>query len=702
MRVDVGSPYNCVKIALRYALGNIIRPTLSNVQKNIVSFLNDKEEVIFEFPKLNYEYANRIAVEDINSFDQEEFGKFFYEYGRVLLSNLVIVLTHLDWYVFGENAREDLKFISEYYDELLKLNDKVPQVLDAFMETINLKRDPVNPYYDFIRPVLEIIKMKQDNAMSLENPDMKNSHIMAIVYTASWFTIIGYLLLFCQKVDVDGLSRLVASADSENEAKVFIKSIADSQEDDEKKINICSLIFIFFHINRYYLITSGLTIQDPLLELLAKFSSHLMSLIKSEEDLLIIDNDIILGNSEEGPCIAAFTDKYDPLRDIGEFREFGILKYDDTNIWEFGKEYVSYYTEQSGPDYVPLPTLMEPSLIKYIDKNASVSSYSNSDNIDIEKSFLFIKNIIKGVERELVGTACPGTILQLTIIASTYRTIRKSSGYSRLSPEKKLIVEAGIDIIEILIVLLYEFWFLSGKFFIQPKRPNYVTNTAVNTLELLRKEVLIILEEYFEFVQFEKTSNSPLFQEIIKHRLTHKDDITTEDIVNRYHPISDQTVFITECGKHGIYSIVLAGLCHKINNNLTIHGLSYYASKTPMDETIIRSLSRYVEGGDDDHFEIPMIDAMLASYNVIGKTIVDKPENFMIAVYAVLYETIEQLLLKHSIGNYFDFTKADNLSSSYRLETIVSELVRRPLQVNLGSQHVQNKLSPEQERSALW
>jgi hypothetical protein len=149
MRVNVGSPYNCTKIALRYLLGNIIRPKFEGVVDNLVTFRNDKEEVIFEFPKLNYEYANEIALEDIPSFGQEEFGKFFYEYGRVLLANLVVAFTRLDWHSFGEKAKGELKFVAEYYDELLKLNRRMQEILDAFSNTIKLERDPNNPVFAY-------------------------------------------------------------------------------------------------------------------------------------------------------------------------------------------------------------------------------------------------------------------------------------------------------------------------------------------------------------------------------------------------------------------------------------------------------------------------------------------------------------------------------------------------------------------------
>jgi hypothetical protein len=697
MRIDVGSPYNCVKIALRYALGNIKRPKLSNIVDNIITYRNDTEEVLFEFPSLNYEYANKIAMEDIPSFTQEEYGKFFYEYGRVLFANLIVALTHLDWYAFGEKARSELRFVGEYYDELLKLDAKLEEVLNAFMDTIQVKRDTTNPYFDFAYTAFEILKVKQNNAMSLESRDIKNTHIMVMAYTAMWFTITGYLLLFCQKADIDGLSRLTV----ESETDTLIKAIIDSQEDESKKINICSLIFAYFHVNRYYLITSGLTIEDPLLKLISIFSTHLMKLIKGEEDLAIIDSDLITDNSEDGVSIASFTERYDPLDDIGLFSRYGILRSDNTNIWGFGKEYISHYKEQNSVDAVSLYTLIEPALIKYIDKNATISSYLSSDNIDIEKSFLFLKNLFNGVDKERIGVACPGTILQLTIIGATYRTIEKSNGFSHLQKEKQLLVQVGIDIVDILILLLYQLWFLSGKFFIQPSRPNYVNNTAVSTLEFLREEVLIILEEYFEFIRFDKNT-SPMFQEIIKHRLIHKDLISTEDIVNRYHPISDQNIFISECAKHETYTIVLSALCNNINTKITIPSLVQYAGKTQLDQSIIKALSEYVEGQSTAFTNITIIDAMIKAYPFIQKIITEKPENYMIAVYALLYETIEKLILKNSIGNYFDFNKVDNLTTSYKIETIVSELVRKPLHVNIDYQNAQQKLTAEDERYALW
>jgi hypothetical protein len=701
MRIDIGSPYNCLKLLLRYALGSIVRPALVSINDNHVILKNNIEEVVLDFPSLNYEYANGIGIDDIPAFEQEDYGKFFYEYGRVLFANLIIALTHLDWYAVGENARKELGFVYEYYDELLKLNAKAEEVIAAFEDTIQLKRDINLPKFDFTYAAFEINKIKQDNALSIDTYDIKNSKILILAYTASWFTIIGYLLLFCQKSDMDGLSRIIVAGDSKQDASEIIKSIANSNEDENKIINICSLIFSYFHINRFYLLTSGLEIQDPLLDSLGKFSFHLIDKIKADEDFIIIDDDLLQGNTDSGPSLASFTAKYDPLADIGTFIKSGIIKADNTNIWAFGKEYIYMYKDVDTKDFVPLYNLIEPSLNKYINKYAEIASYSNSDNIDIEKSFVYLRNILNGLEKEKIGTVCPGTILQLTIIAATYRTLERSASFSRLQDKKKILVQAGIDIIDIILVLLYQLWFLSGKFFIQPTRPHYSDKSAVNTLELLREEVLVILEEYYEFVRFGKRTTEAAFRDIIKQRIIRRDLITTQDIVNRFHPVTDQSIYVTESAKHGIYTIAYSALCNDINTPMTIGGLAEWAKRTPLDASIIRALSEYAEGTDFAYTEIPMIDAMFKAYRAAVNHIEDKPQNFMIAVYALLFETIEQLLIKNSIGNYFNFNNADNLINSYKVETIVTEIIKKPLHINLSSQNAQQKIIAEQDNETL-
>jgi hypothetical protein len=126
-----------------------------------------------------------------------------------------------------------------------------------------------------------------------------------------------------------------------------------------------------------------------------------------------------------------------------------------------------------------------------------------------------------------------------------------------------------------------------------------------------------------------------------------------------------------------------------------------HSSKTPIAPEIMRFLSRHINSSTA-YTGIPILDAMFKAYPSTIRKIDESPENFMIVVYGVLYETIEQLLLKSSLGNYFDFNKADNLTSSYKVEYIVSELIKKPLQTNIGHQSAQRKLTEEEEREALW
>jgi hypothetical protein len=681
MHIDVGSPYNCAKIAMRYALGSIDRPALKDASYDYIVFQNNTEELIFKFPQLNYSYVNKLPIEDISTFDQEEYGKFFYEYGRTLFANLIVAITRLDWYAVGKRANDEYRFVSEYYDSMLKLNDKVSNVLDSFCETLKIKR--TYPAYNFLRSSIEIIRAKEENGFSTDFPDMKNTEILVHIYTAMWFSIVGYLLLFCNKTDIDGMQRFSSIQNSEIEVKTLIESIANSQEDDSKKINICSLLFTFYIVNRYYLATSGLTSVDPLLNIVAKISHGIYSLLEDEEDFIIIDNDLI-----EGVPIAKFTDKYDILDDIEYYQREIVLANDITNIWAFGKEYVFMHDvlPTDDPDYVPLENFIEPCLTKYIKINSRMASYTHSDNINIEKSFLYITNIINGIERDRIGAACPGTILHLTLIASVYRTIEKSSGYSNLPKEKKIIVSAGIDIIDTLIVVLYKLWFLSGKYFTQPKRPRYTKNIIGDTLEELRGEVLLILEEYFEFVHYRNNKDDPKYHNILHKRLLKMDNLSTKDIVNDFFKAADQGIYVTEAVKHGIYTIAYSALCNGIDENYTIEGLGDYSRRTEIAPSIIRKLSGYEKGVSKEYTKIPLIDAMMNAYEMIKQHIDEKPENAVITIYLLLYNVIEELLIKNSVGNYFEFNNAENLTTSYKVESIVSELIRKPLQVSLGSQ----------------
>jgi hypothetical protein len=188
----------------------------------------------------------------------------------------------------------------------------------------------------------------------------------------------------------------------------------------------------------------------------------------------------------------------------------------------------------------------------------------------------------------------------------------------------------------------------------------------------------------------------------MKQRMLRKDKITTEDIVNKFHAPLDESTYLIECGKHGIYTIAYSALCNNISSRFTINYLTQFASKKPINEQSMRQLSQYTEGTSTAYTDIPMIDAMFSSYLSTLNKIEEIPQNFMIVVYALLFETIEQSIFKNNEGNYFNFSQAENITTSYKVETIVSELIRKPLQVNLGAQQVQKKLTFEQERAALW
>ena len=51
----------------------------------------------------------------------------------------------------------------------------------------------------------------------------------------------------------------------------------------------------------------------------------------------------------------------------------------------------------------------------------------------------------------------------------------------------------------------------------------------------------------------------------------------------------------------------------------------------------------------------------------------------MLSVYCVLFDAIQRIFKENNVGNYFDFGKAEEAMDSYKLDSIVNELVYKPV-----------------------
>jgi hypothetical protein len=201
-------------------------------------------------------------------------------------------------------------------------------------------------------------------------------------------------------------------------------------------------------------------------------------------------------------------------------------------------------------------------------------------------------------------------------------------------------------------------------------------------MEELREEVLVIIEEYLEFVHYRDKPSDIKYLDIQHRRLNKMDYISGHDIVNDFFKIEDTSAYISEAAKHGIYSFVYSAVAEGVNDTFTIENLAEAARYTQINSDILRKFYRYTEGVSKAYTKIPIIDALMSAYKTIKQHSYDKPDVVVITIYALLYDTISEYIIKYSNGNYFDFTQAVNLTKSYRLESIVSEFIHKPIKEN--------------------
>ena len=84
-------------------------------------------------------------------FSDEDFGKFFYEYGRTILGNLMICLTKADWNSVSLNSTQEATYVTNYYNNLVIMDNHVEQVVEEFIK-VGTDKDgygsfPFNPKY---------------------------------------------------------------------------------------------------------------------------------------------------------------------------------------------------------------------------------------------------------------------------------------------------------------------------------------------------------------------------------------------------------------------------------------------------------------------------------------------------------------------------------------------------------------------------
>lgn len=656
----IASPLDNSMLLAKYAFGRFgkKRPSFARIEGTVMHMTTEDSNLELSFGPLNYDYVDKLPADDISVYGIQEFGKFFYEYGRAILANLTVCATRLDWIV------DDVDFepVTYYYNTLYNLDQKADSVIETFKKTISYddKKNPVFAY-DFRRAAADIFFIKDKIAESKEANDIKNTKLLSYMYTGVYFTLIGCILNFGSEHGIDVLEYM--QSDSEDSMMKVIDAILTEVKTDDQRISVIKLIYVFYAIENLYRNTSGLESGlDPMLHLVENFCSTFIKKITNTDQMQV------LADVTESFSVCA---NYDPINDMNGFISNGTISNDCTNLWEFGREYFRSFSlttssEIAEDDVVNIAERCKPQIKSYLD-NCAEGKY-NEDTLN--KGFVFVSTILNGLENNKLCCVNPGLILQLTLVASVFRSQGKADNK----------ISASIDIIDTIISSLYRLWFNTGKFFIQPNRPHYCHESALETLDELRKETNDILCVYFEYVRFGQYDKMPkseftLFTQYLQKRHDCSDkDGCANFIINELFPPVDQEVFIRECATRGIRSFAYTALTDNTKSDLTVEKLSEFATSSPLPNNILVKLS----ATHKEYTGIKIVDAMIDIIDDAKSLVQETPGVYMLAVYDILYECVDEILRNNNVGNYFDFGRADDASALYKIESIVSEYIVKP------------------------
>ena len=688
MTIHASNPFDSYKFAIRTALGGNgeFRPIFKERGIDSITLAGEREDFFFLFESFNNDYINSLPTEDITVFTEEQYGKFFYEYGRTLLGNLSICLTKADWnsvdYNFDGGAAS---YVGEYYHALITLKDKISGVIEQFRkEAVGDTYSKHNFNFELIAD--EIIKQKEIVSQSKESADMRNSKIFLISYIGIMFVLYGMLILVSQSLSERNIFTFFKAPQSTQSNKIFTELFVESNIGAEERQHIMTLMYVFWKTTNFYKRVSGFEELDGVIGTLYDFVNRVISKLdgtdESAEKLKdLLDKDLIDESFANGLSIQTFTDNYDIFENMLYFKSATIIENDYCNIFGFGKEYIYHYDMKDDEDNRIEEKTMSP-IRSYI-KSSLKSRYSNED---IEKIFTEVKNILTGVEVDDLAKVNPGIILWLCLLASCFRTIqlRKTERSNTAHNE----INGAIDILDILIIKLYDTWFHSKKYYIQSKRPNYTqSDGARSSLAILRGEIDEIIMDYLEFVRFGLSDNisdedKHLYintrEKLLYAYLYGNEKYWTSDKVEEVFPISNGTDgFVRNCAEKNGRSIV-----QTVFKEGAFSAIVMLYRDFELPKYIIKSLS--IEP-DHNYTGISAIDRVInVAHGEINNTTEDMPKMYMLFDYALLWVAIDGILKKYNVGNYFDFGDPDNSLQNYSIEKVVASKVAHKIQTSIN------------------
>lgn len=695
MTIEVNNPFLSYKAAIKIALGNkdTKRPIFKERNVNSITLTDSTDDYQFVFGDLNYEYVNNLPTDDLSVLTDEEYGKFFYEYGRTILANLMVCITKADWNSVEIDSNGVAQYLANYHNNLLVLQEKAKEVI------ANFKKEAISETEYLLFNINEnlysaewlIRNYKTEVQKSRDSDDMRNIDIFYCAYIGLLYTLYGLFIVLTSVIteksgfDIFSFMKHPKSASFNTVYEVILKEA--SLGNDEKK-HLISLIYAFYKMTDFYRATSGLDKMDAMVGTMYDISKSFVEKIENNETetakilYAFIDDELTEFTADGAVSLKSFTDFSDPLLDTMYFRRANIISNDNTNIFDFGRVYLRGYINEyvdgmennlGEKENLFTKDYVKPAIKFYIERSIK-PAYTNED---VERAFGVIKNLLTGIEdKDLFSRVEPGFILQLVMFASTFRVLYNRS--TQRSDKARNEINSAIDILDVMILKLYNIWFKSHKYYIQSNRPDYCHGRdGINsTLGYLKEETDGILKYYFEFVRYGigsiADSDADLYKEFLHNQVVDVlKDFSTSWINDNIQFISNET-FIKSCADKNGRTIVQ---CAILDDEKSFENIVKSYSNKELPKYAIKSLTSKPE----EYTGIDIIDRIIDNSYMAKRDVDSFPEVYTVMVFASLYFTVDMLFRKFNTGNYFDFGAADLNIGSYNIEHTVAKLIGAPL-----------------------
>ena len=686
MMLYASRPYDMVKLLLRIALGEDSRPVITSIEENIVvlNFNDDTdEEISVTFDHLDNEYVQTIFTDENGIYDLSDYQKYIYEMSRITLVSTVLKVIEIQSFMHEYNLSYP-PFMSEYETILYKLSYELESVWARFVTTVGLDTRYNEEVTINVTQAFELLNEYKDKFMHTERIDMLNSDIFSLVYV-SLFELLHSLLLHTVEHSTVNVEELYKINASKQTVTKFLKSVVEMEEmDPPSKLKFFTLLTVFYRINRYYRVYSGIEFNDPLITILGNIGYNLTSLLKTEEDFKYIDQEFITGLLGGSKSFFAFTGRYDALVDFVNFKDSIAIQNDINVPLIHGSSFLYMLKEPIKPkdeNSKYFGDFYKPSILRYIQSNLLLSKFKRTNDLSISRSFQYLVDIISHIDDEKVTTVDPFTFYQIVLIASTYRYMKsKRDIYNSLDTNKKNYVTFGIWLADVILHSLYTQWFDSGKFYDQVERPKYCENRIQTTLRELQKEVIVVAASYLEFIKY--LHNSTDFSKIVnttnylyKKAFYRSSDkfFSNDDMFNSNN--LKTVIADIQLGSSSILYFSLASIENSSFNIINV--LKTISNKVMLDTTDFQKIIKSADVRDKVFYDDLLDKLLLVSYKL------DKEEfnefDYLYVSTLPLLNFFFQKSEEKQVGAVFEFTTPEGNNSPLHFEFLVHEHVTKPL-----------------------